>query len=322
MTEKRISQDSIVDRLRADPDLMQRRLKQDLSEVRSLGRLGVRLDINSDAYELSNKLHSKAGQLGFVTPIIAATQSKRRLVELPTIERATGTSIQAYHTSASNTVIKGSLVKDEINLDGTRSLVFQRQGLESDMVSVTLEANVSVEIDGMSYLKSYGWPTSPQQPVHTFNASSTRLLEQALFDLSNKGTPLDRALLLLWGSRLQKVAPIVDDQQRAQLVELISTRSSELNTYIIRAEDYASMPTGQGWYAACLYRSALENLFESYLGEETFLFTDIEDINDLDEELRDNFTHAQGDPNAVPRHVPGSHWWWSNAVSGIPSPQK
>ncbi|MDE3721232.1 hypothetical protein PWG71_07515 [Nocardiopsis sp. N85] len=76
----------------------------------------------------------------------------------------------------------------------------------------------------------------------------------------------------------------------------------------MQAESHASAAGGDGWYAACLYRSLLENLFESYLGGVTFSLVDAEDIDDLDEELRENLPRAHAERAAVPNGVPEGHW--------------
>ncbi|WP_274808828.1 hypothetical protein [Nocardiopsis sp. N85] len=52
----------------------------------------------------------------------------------------------------------------------------------------------------------------------------------------------------------------------------------------------------------------MENLFESYLGGVTFSLVDAEDIDDLDEELRENLPRAHAERAAVPNGVPEGHW--------------
>lgn len=314
MPEERSPEEIAMERLLADPGLMQRRLDRDLTEVAELGRSGVRVNPGADGATLVEALRSQAEQLEFDAPIVVATQTKRRLVELPSTERTAGTPIQAYSSSASLTVREGALVEDRISRDGSRFLVFERQGSEAGMARVTLSAEVWVESDGRTFLESYGWPAPPGKPVHTFDAGPEQLLDQALSDLADTEVPLDRPLLLLWGARLQEGDPSGDARQRMRLAELVVARAGELNAYVSRADDYATGSAEQWWYAACLYRSTLENLFESYLGGATFSLVSAEELDDLDEELRESLTQAQGTPDAVPAGAPEGHWWWRTSV--------
>lgn len=313
MPEERTPEEIAMERLLADPGLVQRRLDGDLGQVAALGRSGIRVDPGLDDATLVEILRSEAEQLEFDAPIVAATQSKRRLVELPSEERTVGTPVHAYHSSATITVREGSLVQSQVRQGGGRSLVFQRQGSEADMATVVLSAEILVEVDGRAYFEAYGWPTPPQAPVHRFRGNPTRLLDQVLADLADNEVPLDRPLLLLWGARLQEGGPTGDGRQRIRLAEDVVARSGELNSYLARAQDYAL--ASQGWYAACLYRSALENLFESYLGGITFSLVSAEDIDELDEKLRENLPQVQGQAGSIPEGVPEGHWWWRKAAS-------
>lgn len=203
------------------------------------------------------------------------------------------------------------MVQDRVSQNGGRSLIFQRQGFEADMATVTLSARVWVEDNGQTFLESYGWPAPPHEPVHLFHAGPDPLLEQALSDLANGEAPLDRAMLLLWGASLQQGGPSGDEWQRKRVAELVAARARELNAYVSRAEGFATGAADQWWYAACLYRSTLENLFEFYLGAATFALVNAEDLDELDEELRDRLAQAEGTPGAVPAGVPEGYWWWT-----------
>ncbi|GHC83803.1 hypothetical protein GCM10007079_25230 [Nocardiopsis terrae] len=304
-----------MDRLLADPGLVQRRLEQDLSEVAALGRSGVRADPGSERSRLVETLHSEAHNLEFDAPIVAATQSKRRLLELSAGERREGTPVHAYYASATATVHEGALVKDETDSGGARILTFLRQAAETPLATMALATEVTVEADGRAHFEAHGWPTPPAEPVHTFEGTAEELLRQALSDLADDGVPFDRALLLLWGARLQAGDPVGDEQQRIRVAQHVAARSAELDHYLTHAENYALAPSEQWWYAACLYRSALENLFESYLGGVTFSLVSAEDIDDVDEKLREKLPLAQATPSAVPDGVPEGHWWWKAAAS-------
>ncbi|MEU0490505.1 hypothetical protein ABZ249_14855 [Nocardiopsis sp. NPDC006139] len=303
-------------RLLTDPDLIQRRLNRDLAEVRRLGRNGVRLDSRQPFPILVEALRSAANDLEFDAPIVAATQTKRRAAELPVAERLGDSAIGAYLASASTTVREGTLISETAGSDGARRLVFRRQATETPLASVALSAEVLMEPDGLSHLTAYGWPSPPDKPVHSFTGTAEELLLQALTDLADGRTPMDRPLLLLWGARLRSGVPLGDDTQRLRVAEDITARSGELRSYLMQAENYASAAPGDNWYAACLYRSSLENVFESYLGGETFSLVDTEEIDDLDEELRENLARADAARKAVPAGVPDGHWWWRVAVAG------
>ncbi|MFE6385666.1 MULTISPECIES: hypothetical protein [Nocardiopsis] len=302
-----------AERLLADPGLVRRSLDRDLAAIAALGRAGVRVEPGAAPSAVRETLRARADMLTFDSPVNAATQTKRRLHELPSAERRDGTPIRAYHASASATVREGSVVSDTTDSDGSRVLVFHRHAPETGLATVTLSARVRVETDGQTHLEAYGWPTPPTEPVHAFNGTGRDLLSQAVSDLADEQIPFDRPLLLLWGARLREGAP--SDNQRLSVAELVTARAGELNACLGQTDDYALMSADEGWYGACLYRSALENLFETYLGSLTFTLLDAEDIDDTDEELRANLSGAYGAAPVVPGGVPAGHWWWDTAVS-------
>ncbi|MEU0239081.1 hypothetical protein ABZ234_15450 [Nocardiopsis sp. NPDC006198] len=252
--------------------------------------------------------------LMFDSPVNAATQTKRRLVELPFTERRDGTPVRAFHASASTTVREGAVVSDIADSHGSRVLTFHRAAADTELAAVTLSARVRVETDGAANLDGYGWPAPPTEPVHTFSGSGHELIFQAAADLADQHVPLDRALLLLWGATLQGGTPT--QGERLRIAELAAARTGEINAYLGQTDTYALMSEGEGWYGACLYRSALENLFEIYLGSLTFTLLDAEDIDDTDEELRTSLSGVRGAGTAVPEGVPVSHWWWEMATNG------
>ncbi|MET9780321.1 hypothetical protein [Nocardiopsis alba] len=304
-----------MEKLLSDPGLVQRHLDRDLSQVSELDRPGVTVDPAMDQFDLVRALRSSSQQLQFDSPIVAATQSKRRLHELPVEERVADISVRAYLNSASVTVREGSLIDDQLRSDGTRILLFQRHPSETSTVSVNLAVEVKVETDGRSYFESYGWPIFLREPVHLFGGTADELSDQALSDLSDDGVPIDRPLLLLWGARLQESESNISDQLRIRLAEYAVARADEIRVYLSRTQTYTSAPMEHWWYSACLYRSALENLFEIYLGGLTFSLVDVEDIEALDEALREVLPHAHGFPEVAPRKIPEGHWWWNLATS-------
>jgi hypothetical protein len=303
-------------RLLADPGLVQRRLDQDLAAIAALGRAGVRVETGADPSTVRETLRAHADMLTFDSPVNAATQTKRRLHELPSAERRDGTSVRAYHASASATVREGSVVSDTTDSDRSRVLVFHRRAPESGLATVTLSARVRVETDGQAHLEAHGWPAPPTEPVHTFSGTGRDLLSQAVSDLADEQMPFDRPLLLLWGARLREGES--SENQRLRIAELVTARAGELNAHLSQTDDYALMSADEGWYGACVYRSALENLFETYLGSLTFALLDAEDINDTDEELRAKLSGVHGAAAAVPEGIPAGHWWWNAAVAAEP----
>lgn len=303
-------------RLLADPGLVQRRLDRDLAAVAALGRAGVQVDPTADSAIVHETLRANAEMLTFESPIDAATQTKRRLTELPVEERHDGTPVHAYHASASTTVREGVVVSDTAVSDGSRLLIFRRPSAETTLMTVTLSARVRVESDGRAHLEGYGWPAPPTEPVHTFIGTGDQLISQAVSDLADEHIPLDRPLLLLWGARLRGKTP--SHSQRLRIAEFIAARVGELNAHLSQTDDYTLTSKDHGWYGACLYRSTLENLFETYLGSLTFTLLDAEDIDETDEELRTNLPGVRGAAAAVPEGLPASHWWWNSAVTNGP----
>ncbi|OLT30409.1 hypothetical protein BJF83_24880 [Nocardiopsis sp. CNR-923] len=288
----------------------------DVEAVHALRQGGASLDPQADPEALTSQIRAAADRIGFESPVEAATLSKRRLVELPLLERGQGTKIEAYHSAASRTLREGALVVDSVGSDGTRNVELQRRAPETGLVRVTLSARVRLRADGTTWLDDFGWPGEPARPVHTFTGATEDFLAQARADLRQENIPLDRVLLLLLGATLKEAHRPGTDTQQIQIAEAIVARRGELNVYIRQAEDYALASGGQGWYAACLYRSGLENLFENFLGSAAFSLVDMEEIEDIDDELRDRLPGSTGaDRAAIPDGTPIQHWWWEAAFA-------
>ena len=316
MTHEPSPEEAAAARLIADPGLVQRRLSADLEAVAALDRGHVRLDPSADAEALVSQIRDTADRIGFESPLAAATLSKRFSVELPLNERSQH-KIEAYHRSATRTLQEGTLTSDQTGSDRARYLDFQRNAMETDLVSFTLSARVHLFPDGTAWLDSFGWPNPPKRPVHTFAGSSEELISQAQRDLQAEDVPLERALLMLLGATLQSNDDLtLTDTVRLQVAESVTRRRGELNICMSRAEDYAAASEDGSWYSACLYRSLLENVFESFLGSVTFDLIDEEDLSDLDHELAEKLPHAYtASATAVPTGIPEGHWWWSLAVT-------
>lgn len=284
---------------------VENRLQQDLAVVNALGRGGVRVNPSAGPKVVVGALRESADVLGFESPIDAATHVMRRLEELPPAER--GNPIPAYHASASETVRKGR-AKSEGVTDGTLNLLFERQAQLTPLATVTLATRVRIMGDGTAYLAEHGWPASPSKPVHAFTGKPEELLERARVDLADSDVPLDQSLVLLWGARIGSPDLVGTQEQRLSVAEGAAVRGGEIRGLLARSEQLASGPE---WYAACLYRSMLENLFEGFLGAVTFAVVKPEDIDDVDDELKEGLPRAEGAvPEAVPTGVPEGHWWW------------
>ncbi|MUN40410.1 hypothetical protein [Actinomadura litoris] len=290
---------------RIDPAELSRRLGADVAEVEALGRTGARVD--PAAGDVPGQVRAQAARIGFESPVDAAAQSLRHIAELPAGERGSGSPIVPYHAAAGRTVAEGEVVAHS----GGR-VVFQRVAPVAAGVTVRLEAAVRVTADGDAWLDSFGWPlVETDAPVYAFNGSRAGYLAEAIAGLRGDG-PFDQAMLMVFGTAL---GDDDDTARRKELAGLVAERPGRLAAYMSQAETYAESVRANGPYGACLYRSALESLFENYLGSATFSLVDQEDLDDLDEELREQIPEADAlAPEAMPPGTPVQHWWWSLAV--------
>ncbi|WP_433325720.1 hypothetical protein [Spirillospora sp. CA-294931] len=294
----------------ADPGRMQARLDADLHEVAALGRSGASVDLTLGDASIPEQVRQAAGLLGFESPVDAATQSLKHIDDLPADERGSGSPIGPYHRAAGRTVAEGELKAHTTNA-GVRRLVFQRVAPVAAGISVTLEAAVRIEGAGRPYLEAFGWTT--RGAVYTFGGTRGGYLTEALDGLRGDG-PFDQVMLMVLATGLG--LPGDDDQAgRMPLAELMAGRGGSLGAYVSKAESYALAAGAGGAFGACLYRSALETLFENYLGGVAFSLVDMDDVNDVDEELRDRLPCYDPLPSeAVPPGIPPHHWWWESAV--------
>lgn len=298
---------------------IERRLQEDVARIDALGRDGVDVGPGSTPQDAVATLRGSADNLGFASPIDAATHVKRHLDELPAAERTEGTPEHAYHASASRTVREGSWHVDGAGADGPE-LVFDRVAADPPMAGVTLRTRVAVDSEGQSHLTGHGWPAVPSVPVHSFTGTAEERFLQAHADLADRAVPFDRGMLMLWGVRLASDEPVGEKEPRVRIAENAVYRREELLAHFSRAGLLAEQAGGSSWYAACLYRSELENLFERFLGAVTFSLFTPESIGELDDELAEQLPHAGSNgfalPGAVPSGVPDGHWWWRAPFEG------
>ncbi|MBA9006716.1 hypothetical protein [Thermomonospora cellulosilytica] len=305
MSDDRDSARLAADLFSADPGALSRRLDADVAEVRSLGREGARVDPAASPEETVAAVRAQAGRIGFRSPTEAAAASLRRLHELAVRERAAGPPITAYHAAATATIARGRF---RGGADGR--LVFHHDFAEPAGTTVTLEAAVRVDGDGALWLESFGWPAHVPAPVYTFAGTERDRLAQAVADLRGDG-PFDRAMLMVFATALPG-PPAADPDLRAELVDLVAGRRRDLAGYLVQTENQALAAPAHGRFGACLYRSALETLFEGYLGGAAFRLVDVDDVTELDDELRRVLADSDPPPKeTIPSGTPLHHWWWT-----------
>jgi hypothetical protein len=303
MTDGSEAEQIAAERLLADPGLVRDRLAADLAELAAMGRTGVPVGAGADVVGV---VRANADRLAFRSPVEAATLSLRRLRELPVAERGSGSPIGPYHAAASATVAHG-----ESAAPRSGRLVFRRAAAEVARTTVLLEAVVEVDADGQAWLESFGWPGDvTDRPVWVFGGSASEYLAQAESDAA-AGMPFDRVMAMILGATVADFDPAAVEDQRIRIAEAVAARRGELSAYIGQAASYARAVGASGRWPACLYRSALEALFEGFLGGTAFSLVDMDEIEEIDEELGAVLTDADPLPAAaIPAGIPVHHWWW------------
>ncbi|MFS2295311.1 MAG: hypothetical protein FWJ90_21870 [Actinomadura sp.] len=300
-----------ADRMLADPSAVSGGLAADVAEVRALGRSGARVDPAADAPAVLDGVRANAARLGFESEVDAATRSLRHITDLPAAERGTGSPIGPFHEAAGRTVASGEVVAHTVR-SGEHRLVFHRVAPLADGVTVRLEACVRVAADGGAWLESFGRPVAHTAvPVYEAARTGGELLAEAL-DRLRGAAPFDEAMLLICLAGLASPNPAADEPYRLQVAEAVAARPAELAGYVARTESHALGVRADGRFGACLTRSALQFLFERHLGGIAPSMVDMEDVDDIDEELRDALPDTPRlPPAAVPEGVPAHHWWWT-----------
>ncbi|MEY9214915.1 hypothetical protein ABH917_004361 [Thermobifida halotolerans] len=214
MTEQPSADEIAATRLAADPGRIRQQLMADLAEMSALGHAEVRADPAGDVPELVAVVRERADRLGFDSPVQTATLAKKRLRELPVAERGPGSAIAAYHRAASRTLRDGHVAAHQKSPDGDRHLLFFRTVEEATGVTVTLEARVRAESDGVVWLDSFGWPTTTASAVYVFTGPEGQYFDQAVADLRDDTVPFDRAMLMLLASTLGTAPSALEDEQR------------------------------------------------------------------------------------------------------------
>lgn len=86
-----------------------------------------------------------------------------------------------------------------------------------------------------------------------------------------------------------------------------------LDAYILRTRFHAEGANENEWYVLSMRRSAIQLAIDDYPGPPVADEISAEDIEALDQELRQLGQHdEQGpiDPAYIPQGLPDSHWWW------------
>jgi hypothetical protein len=87
--------------------------------------------------------------------------------------------------------------------------------------------------------------------------------------------------------------------------------AGKVRVFSARTQDLAENADDGDWYEVSMRRSALQSLLDDYAGTPAAKVLFHEDMEDLDEALRE-FGPGQPPvpPHVIPRGIPHSHWWW------------
>ena len=83
--------------------------------------------------------------------------------------------------------------------------------------------------------------------------------------------------------------------------------------YILKALFLAEGANENEWYELSMRRSAIQSLIDDYQGTSVAAIINLDDVAQLDEELRrlgQNDEQGPADENAIPRGLLETHWWW------------
>jgi len=89
--------------------------------------------------------------------------------------------------------------------------------------------------------------------------------------------------------------------------------SNLVPAYVLKALFLAESANDNQWYELSMRRSAIQSLLEDYRGTPVAALIKLDDVAQLDEELRSlgqNDEQGPVDESAIPRGLPETHWWW------------
>jgi hypothetical protein len=108
------------------------------------------------------------------------------------------------------------------------------------------------------------------------------------------------------------VAPERLQQFRAESAAAL-VRTNLIPAYVLKALFLAEGANDNQWYELSMRRSAIQSLIDDYRGTPVEALVSLDDVAQLDDELRALGQHdEQGavDEHAIPRGLPETHWWW------------
>lgn len=98
---------------------------------------------------------------------------------------------------------------------------------------------------------------------------------------------------------------------RAQSGELLERLGRRTNHFVIDALGLAQSSRDEGWAELCMSRSAIQSLLDDYPGTGVAALVDQDELEELDERLREIAPDQTPVPEAdQPRGLPADHWWW------------
>lgn len=101
-------------------------------------------------------------------------------------------------------------------------------------------------------------------------------------------------------------------QFRAESAAALS-RTNLVPAYVLKAQFLADSANDNQWYELAMRRSAIQLLIDDYHDTPVAPLVDLEEVAQLDEELRSLGQHDEQGPvdeRAIPRGLPDTHWWW------------
>jgi hypothetical protein len=107
------------------------------------------------------------------------------------------------------------------------------------------------------------------------------------------------------------VAELCDQVRHDGVAHALQDGRGYLSGYISATEAYAVRGRSDGYVAACQHRSALQLLIDEFPDRAPLSDTDRDELEDVDEELREAAEDAPPPHRAqIPSWAPRTHWWW------------
>lgn len=108
----------------------------------------------------------------------------------------------------------------------------------------------------------------------------------------------------------QKVSKEEFAEFKPRVIQRIREQAPMFRFFCARTDSAAEDPR-ESWYRASLGRSVLQMFIENYQGTGIEELIDFEQLEEIDELLRENASKAPPVvPHLIPPGLPDSHWWW------------